>query len=849
MRLNRLRVTGYGLKVFVFVFAFLFASCSTTKNLPEDEVLYTGISEISYDQKALGIHKKEAKKKNKAKQDSVGVITSMANAYATMEEVVKGQINVSEALKEMSKAEEKRLTPEQEDSVKEAEIVLSDATDVMKNEVEAALAYAPNNGLLGSSTVRFPLQFGLWAYNSFVNDTTKFGKWMFNTFSATPKYITSVNPQLRVQVAQNTLRNQGFFRGYVDYEIQPDPKNERKAKIAYSVYPKELFRLGTIEYQNFIGPADSLIRKSQSATLLHTGDAFSASKLDAERTRLSTLFQNQGHYFFKPEYITFRADTIQDPLKVHLQVRPKADMPDQAKNQYFIGKTRITIIDPTNYEWGDSISHGPYSMRWTGDSKKSPVRPSAIHHYLFYQPGSLYRKRMQERVQEKLAAMGIFSNVQMEYTPRDTTANCDSLDIDLIVVLDKPWDGEFEAKITNKSNSMLGPGLGFGLTKRNAFRGAETVHFKIFGSYEWQTGVHDSEGDRTLLNSFELGTSLDLTYPRIKFFGLTKKMNQRAEGKTTYKINVDWMNRAKYFQMLTVSGSLTYNYQNKRNIKHEFSPFTLNYSNLLYRSHEFDSIMACNPSLYTSMREQFVPAMAYTITYMPGKGRKKENAIIFSVKESGNLISGIYAAAGSDWNEKDKTLLGLPFAQFLKGSLEWRQRFELTRRSCIACRAFAGAVWSYGNSTTAPYSDLFSVGGANSIRAFAARSIGPGCYHPAQSNWSYVDQVGDLKFEANVEYRFPMVASLYGAVFLDAGNVWLMKEDPARPGSAIGKDFAEQIALGTGFGFRYDLDFLVIRFDIGVGLHCPYDTGKSSYYNIPNFWKSLGFHLAVGYPF
>jgi outer membrane protein assembly factor BamA len=161
-----------------------------------------------------------------------------------------------------------------------------------------------------------------------------------------------------------------------------------------------------------------------------------------------------------------------------------------------------------------------------------------------------------------------------------------------------------------------------------------------------------------------------------------------------------------------------------------------------------------------------------------------------------------------------------------------------------------GAVWSYGNSTMAPYAELFSVGGANSIRAFGVRTLGPGSYHPAASQWSYVDQVGNLKFEANLEWRFPIIGKLMGAVFLDAGNVWLMVPDDQRPGGVISADsFLREIALGTGAGLRYDLSFLVLRFDVGVGLHAPFDTGRSGYYNMPRFKDSLGFHLAVGYPF
>ena len=145
---------------------------------------------------------------------------------------------------------------------------------------------------------------------------------------------------------------------------------------------------------------------------------------------------------------------------------------------------------------------------------------------------------------------------------------------------------------------------------------------------------------------------------------------------------------------------------------------------------------------------------------------------------------------------------------------------------------------------------MFTAGGANSIRAFGVRSIGPGSYNPVQSQFSYLNQIGSMKFECNLEYRFPIIGSLFGAVFVDAGNVWLLREDPDRPGGKFEwKNFGRELALGTGAGLRYDLDFLVIRFDIGVGIHAPYDTGKEGYYNMTSFGKSLGYHFAIGYPF
>ncbi len=825
----------------------LLTACSTTSNLPDGEELYTGISEIAYGRKADNPHKD----KQKTYADSAGVITSLYNAYSTIEDIFSGSYDARALLEKQSK--DKTLTARQRDSIRQEMAIYDDATAAVKEEVEAALAYAPNNSVFGSSSMRWPFPIGLWMYNRYVKSHTMFGRWMFNTFATKPVFISTVNPQLRTQVARNTLRNYGFFRGRVEYEVQTDPSDSLKAKIAYSVFPQQLFRLGTIEHQFFGTITDSLIRATNHLTNLHTGDAFNVPKLDAERTRLSELFRNNGFYLYRPEYITFRADTVQTPLTAHLQVRPRADMPAQAKNRFYMGNTSITVMTYDDYQIVDSMmTRDRAKYRWSGQTGRPPLRYGAIRHNLFYDRGSLYRQRLHELIQEKLSGMGIFSSIQMNYTPRDTSSTCDTLDVNIFAILDRPYDSQFDAKLTNKSNGLLGPGLSWSLTKRNAFRGAELLTFNVYGSYEWQTGVESSEGRHSMLNSYEFGTSATLTYPRLMFFRLpfVRKLNRRAQATTTYKLDANWLNRAGYFQMVSFGGRIAYTYQRRRKVKHEFVPLRLDYNLLVDRSTQFDSIMNANQALYVSMRDQLVPSMAYTFTYSPRPVKGHSRALILSAKEAGNIVNTIYSWAGHGVQERNKKLLGVPFAEFFKLTAEYRETFPVTASTSLATRFFAGAVWSYGNSTMAPYSDLFTVGGANSIRAFGVRTIGPGSYHPANSGWSYVDQVGNFKLEANVEYRFPIVGGLNGAVFLDAGNIWLMRPDEARPGAAIdAKTFFDEIALGTGFGFRYDLDFLVLRFDIGVGIHSPYKTKRSGYYNMPRFWDSLGFHIAVGYPF
>jgi outer membrane protein assembly factor BamA len=422
----------------------------------------------------------------------------------------------------------------------------------------------------------------------------------------------------------------------------------------------------------------------------------------------------------------------------------------------------------------------------------------------------------------------------------------------MYATFDKPYNAELELNMTTKSTDQTGPGAVFKITRNNFQRMGANLSFEVRGSYEWQTNSN-VEGNSSKLNSYELGTSLSLDFPRLILpWKDTDLLRSRYQQKTSFKIYGNLLNRARFFNMLSFGGNVTYDFRKSRTWKHTITPFQLTFNTLMSTTERFDSITATNPSLALSLGDQFIPSMNYTFTY--DNARLKRDYQLWwenSITSAGNVTSLLYAALGKDFSEKNKKLLGTPFAQFMKFTSEIRTLFKVGEKQHIAARLMGGVLWSYGNQTIAPYSEQFYIGGANSLRAFTVRSLGPGTYNPGKNTkYGYLDQTGDIKLEANVEYRFPIFGELYGATFLDAGNVWLMRKDESRPGGELTlKNFAKSIALNTGLGVRYDLTFLVIRLDMGIALHVPYETGKSGYYNIPKFKDGLGLHFAIGYPF
>ena len=310
------------------------------------------------------------------------------------------------------------------------------------------------------------------------------------------------------------------------------------------------------------------------------------------------------------------------------------------------------------------------------------------------------------------------------------------------------------------------------------------------------------------------------------------------------------LNRAGYFKRHVVSGDLTYEFWTSPQSYHEFSPLTLSYEYMTSRTDSFMVLLADNPYLQISMRDQFVPKMSYTYQYASAAGSRNPVSWRTTVSEAANILSLGYMAAGRRWNDKSKKLFKNPYAQFVKLETDFVKLWRFGDNHSVAGHLSAGVVCSYGNAAKAPYYEQFYVGGANSVRAFNVRSVGPGKYRPGSQRMSYVEQTGDVKFEASLEARPHLFGDLYGAVFLDAGNVWTLGDDAQRPGAQLKwKSVLTDMAVGTGVGIRYDLGLFVIRVDWGIGLHVPYHTGKKGFYNLPRFDDGNSFHLAIGYPF
>lgn len=729
----------------------------------------------------------------------------------------------------------------------EEEYASSPVGQMAIDEVVAALACAPNGSVAGSSRIK-TFSVGLWWYNAFYNSKGKFGRWLFDTFGTPPVLISKVNPELRAQVASNILEYYGYFNGNVTENIITDKKNSKKAKVLYNITLHKPCVYDSIEYRGFTGKADSLIKSTKADRLIKSGEQFSANSLNNERERINTLFRNNGYYYYQPSFTKIFADTINNPGMVDIRIEPQRGLPARSNRPYTIGNIKIQLLNNNanaGKEKYDTISRDNLTYIYSG--KKPTVRTGTLLRNIYLRTGNIYSQELQQKSLQQLSKMNIFSGTNFNFMPRGES---DTLDLNIMAQLDKPYDFVFELNLTSKSNNQVGPGSKISLSRKNLFRGGETLTLALKGSYEWQTGEKTDE-DNSLINSWEMGADITLTFPRL-FLPIAQRKHLRTPGTTSFRIYANRLNRSGFFRMIQVGGDATYNIYSHSTTTHTITPFRLTYDILRSTTSKFDAIVAENRSLQYSFRDQFIPAMQYTFTYdNAGTGHRNKTRFEGSITSAGNITSLALCAFGEKWSEKNKKLFNNPYAQFIKITAELRQLYKINSNNYIATRIMAGVLPCYGNSEHAPYSEQFYIGGANSLRAFTVRTVGPGSFHPAaETRYSYLDETGTLKFEANIEYRFKIISQLHGALFVDAGNIWLMREDENRPGGLFEmKNFGKQLALNTGFGIRYDIDFLVLRLDFGLGLHAPYKTKRNGYFNLSPFGDGFAWHFAIGYPF
>ncbi|MBJ6116590.1 BamA/TamA family outer membrane protein [Pontibacter sp. BT310] len=737
----------------------------------------------------------------------------------------------------------------------------SNRQKLMETELSATVRPKPNFSILG-------MRPKLAIYNTFYTEKEKGLKhWIQTKLGEPPVLISAVDTGNVNEIMSSRLHNRGYFNNAVQSKTNIKVK---KATIDWRAFVSEPYRIRKIEYTL----ADSLpvhqdIQATEAGSLVIPGEPYDLEKMTGERVRIDANLKNKGYYYFSPDMLIFSVDTTVGNRQADVLMRLKKDVPSPSLRPYKIDDIYIFA----NYNLGDSLSVSD-TIDYKGFHyipNENYVRARHLLRGVFLEQDSLYSRQDHLLTINRLAGLPAYKYVNIDYKPDTTqTGKLDSF-IYLTPAFKKTL--RMEGRYVSKSNNFAGPGITISFRNRNALKGSELLSVDFIGNFESQVGGRGSgtppEGQQDLnknLSSYELGVQTSLTIPRIVSPFELRNLRTEFVPKTRIGLGFNFLNRVQYFQMNSFNASYSYNWRPKKEFTHDVTPINLQYVQLANTTIAFDTLLAQNQFLRRSFEDQFIIGSIYQFTFTNQLETNRTHQFFdnFTLDGSGNLINGLQSLTGAEDPEEDmpRTIFGKPYSQYVRAENDFRYYFNFGNESQIATRFLAGIGYAHGNSTVLPYVKQFSIGGPNSIRAFRARSIGPGTYDaPDSLTFSYFDQTGDMKLEANIEYRFPLAGFFKGAVFVDAGNIWLLNEtlkpngEPDKPGGLFkGNEFMSQLAVGTGFGLRIDVDFFVMRFDVGIPVRSPnMPDGEQNVLSDLKFGfkgdNSLTLNIAIGYPF
>ncbi len=726
-------------------------------------------------------------------------------------------------------------------------LIVNDLTQ--RKDVKAATKIAndvtffkPNGAVIGSRRILPP--FGLWVHNYMKGDGTgKVSNWFFKTFSSKPVLVSDVNPEQRSKKVESELFNNGFFKAKVKFVLDTCKTNPRKAKIQYYLQLENPYHINRISYATPVDEVDSLINAYQEKLLIKPGDNFSLETVSSEKNKITSMLVEKGYYYFKADYLQIVADTVTTPFLIDLLIEKSIETPEFARYKYSIDNisfhlsgVRVDSADRRDSK-PDTIFHDGIYL----SGLHNYLKPDVITRSIMFRQGDLYSSSKHQGTILRMNNYGVFKSVRMQYVLQDSLQHKLNLQIESSPVSNVSLN--LEGFVQTKSSGFSGPGVEASLAHANLGGEANKFSLKLNGGFEWQWG---KKAQNNLgANSYNAGLNSSFVFPRLVVPFNIINDTKLIGSKTIISLGYEFMNNMLYYRMSAVKLGWGYQWKRNQKITNIFYPFNVNIVNLLKTTATFDSIVNSNPYVKKSFGEQSIAGLKYDFIY--DNMRLKANGIYMqaSLSTSGNLIDLVMRSFGG---ERPYTILNNVYSQFVKGSLDLRYHTGSVKEGLVF-RIFAGTGLSYGNSTVMPYIEQFYSGGSNSIRGFIPRSLGPGSYKPAV-NSGIIDQTGDVKLEGNIEYRFPFSKMMNGALFVDAGNVWLLDKDVLRSGAEFKfNSFAKQLAVATGFGLRFDFDFFILRTDLGLPLRTPYAGENGNWLRTGDIFHGFRFNLAIGYPF
>ena len=737
-------------------------------------------------------------------------------------------------------------------------INISDAKE--HKEVNAAeltnyLRQTENHKVLGGMKLQLAI------YNLSGRDSSNwFNRWI-RRVGAPPVIYDSTLTAASVRQLNMALRNRGYINNEVTSRVDADSA-KRKARVDYDITLGEPYRIRSIAYNI---PDDSLERIILADTALapiHVGSLLDLGKLDQWRQAITESLRRHGYYAFGKEYVTFDADTAASSREVDLTLNTRQPyrserMPYYTEHRPFYVRsvTYVTNYDPVkmhdHYFAPDTTHYGELTILREHDSY---LRSKVIDECNFITPGQKYNAADVDRTYKALGRLGIVKFINIDIRPVGEVDGKVWLDAFVLLQPDKSQAISVSLEGTN-SEGDLGFGIGLDYQHRNLIRGAEALNAKFRMSYESLSG--DLNG---LINNnySEYAAEVGITYPKFKFPFLPRDFKRKIQASTELATSFNYQTRPEYTRIIAGAAWRYVWSEQQARMRHTFNLVDLNYVYLpKSRSHFLDSI--ANPLLRYSYENHFIMRMGYnfykTNKLQPGPLANRLQSNVYTIRAAaemaGNLLYGISKMTGQKHEEDDSyKVFGIRYAQYVKAEADYAFTHYFNPRNSIAFHVGAGIAVPYGNSTVLPFEKRFYAGGANGVRGWGVRTLGPGSFNASNSQNRFIHQCGDIRLDLNVEYRAKLFWVIELGLFIDAGNIWTIRDYENQPGGVFRfNKFYEQIALAYGLGIRLDFNYFLLRLDMGMKAHNP-ATGQQAWpLTHPKFKRDSEFHFSVGYPF
>ena len=663
------------------------------------------------------------------------------------------------------------------------------------------------------------------------------------------------------QEIEKAVKNMGYMRAQV--QLNTEIKNN-KLKVKYNIKAGHPYTIEQINYNIDDKQINELLKTDSIHSFLHVGMPFDVTILNSERNRITKLLQNNGYYKFNKDFLVYQADTIRNTYHVNLTMKllpfqlRKEDTPTQHQ-QYTIRNVNFLTEDNLYLQQGNSLAGYDFT-HYDGlhiyYQDKLYLRPSILTNFNYIQPQGLYKE---QDVQNTYTAMGRlralkYTNIRFDEVIEEDKAQ---LDANILLTKAKNQSLAFEIEGTNSAGD-LGAAASLTFQHRNVFKGSESFTMKVRGAYEAITGLQEGyEND----DYKEYGIEASLNFPEFKFPFLSADFKRKIRATSEVGIDFNSQIRPEFIRTLA-SASWSYKWIDSKRSQHRYDLLDINYVYVPWKSENFNNYLENltdrNSILIKSYEDQLIVRMGYSYIYNSANKRtqspnhRNSYSVRVNLEEAGNLLYAASKAIHTTPKEDKGYAIGnIPFAQYVKGDIDFAQNWNIDKLNSLVFHIGLGIAYPYGNSLVLPFEKRYFSGGPNSVRGWSVRSLGPGSYQGNDENVNYINHTGDIKLDFNIEYRTHLFWKFNGAAFIDAGNIWNIRNyEGQEEGTFRLNRFYKQLAVAYGLGIRFDLDYLIIRFDGGMKAIDPMKIGRYKYPFIsPNFKRDFAFHFAVGYPF